>query len=166
MQPTAQALTGVISAEIAAALIRPAGEREDRLEALMLEQPQAHCPVAHYFGPGVCVREVSMVAGTMAIGHHQKFEHLNILLKGAVEMLEDDGSTKILRAPLIFVGKPGRKIGLVVEDMVWLNVYATDERDVQAIEERFVDKSPQWQEHDAKRRAALLARAADQGDAQ
>jgi hypothetical protein len=161
MQPPATSSPALQPAEIGSALMLPAGERETRIEALLLGQPQAHCPLMHYFGPGVYVREVSMQAGTMAIGHRQRFEHLNILLKGAVEMVNEDGSTQVLRAPLIFTGKPGRKIGLVLEDMVWLNVYAAEERDVEALEARFVDKSEQWLEMDALRRAALEARIAE-----
>lgn len=111
------------------------------LEVLSLQQEQVECPVRHYFAPGVCIREVSMPAGTFAIGHHQKYEHSNILLQGAVHLRNEDGTWTELRAPFFFVGKPGRKMGFITEDMVWLNVYATEEQDVQKIEEHFIDKS-------------------------
>lgn len=120
--------------------------RLERAERAMLAMPQADCPVAHHFGPGVYVRELSMKAGTWAIGHRQKFEHLNILLQGAVRMVNEDGSTTDLHAPMIFTGQPGRKVGYVLKDMVWLNVYAADERDVEALEARFVEKSEAWLE--------------------
>ena len=33
------------------------------LEKEMLEMPQADCPVAHHFGPGIYIREVTLPAG-------------------------------------------------------------------------------------------------------
>lgn len=122
-----------------------------RAEVAMLSVSQAPCPVNHYFGPGVYIREVFMPAGIFAIGHRQSKEHMNILLKGRVVMLNEDGSTTELAAPLMFVGKPGRKMGYVLEDVVWQNVYPTEERDVQVLEDMFLDKSPAWQELNARR---------------
>ncbi len=117
----------------------------DQAEAEMLNQPQVECPVVHHFGPGIYMREVSIPAGTMAVGHAQRLEHLNILLKGRVAIVGDDGKVRELAAPLTFTGKPGRKVGFVLEDMVWLNVYATNERDIDKLEAAYLDKSPIWQ---------------------
>lgn len=112
----------------------------DRVIDELLEQPQADCPVVHYFSPGICVREVSMPAGVLAVGHYQKYPHLNIMLKGRVRMLDDDGGVVELCAPLMYVGQPGRKVGVILEDMVWQNIYATDLTDPDAVEEYFIDK--------------------------
>lgn len=120
-------------------------EAVEQLEAAMLELPQAECPVVHHFGPGIYIREVTLPAGILAIGHAQRFEHLNIMLKGAVVMVDDQGQLKTLRAPLIFTGKPGRKLGYVLEETVWQNVYATEERDVDVLEATYLDKSATWQ---------------------
>ena len=112
----------------------------DDVQQFMLTQEQAECPVVHYFAPGICVREVTMKAGTMAIGQYQKFEHLNVFLKGKVRMLQDDGTFEDVSAPLIYVGKPGKKVGYIIEDMVWQNIYATDLTDIDEIEAYFLDK--------------------------
>ena len=85
-------------------------QKLDQVEAAMLQMPQAECPVVHHFGPGVYMREVTLKAGTLAIGHAQKKEHLNIVLTGAVSIV-DNGQIKTVKAPLIYVGKPGRKVG-------------------------------------------------------
>ena len=122
---------------------RPRRTVED-LERVMLGMEQAECPVIHHFAPGVYVREVRMKAGTFAIGHHQNFEHLNVFIAGKVLMYLEDGSTRILEAPMTFVGKPGRKVGLILEDVIWQNVYATDERDVEKLEAQFITKSATW----------------------
>jgi hypothetical protein len=117
----------------------------EKLEGAMLALPQADCPVAHIFGPGVYIRQVSMKAGTFAIGHRQKHEHLNVILSGAVAVVTDEG-VREMRAPLVYVGKPGRKVGYVLEDCVWLNVYATNETDVETLERTFIEKDATFRE--------------------
>lgn len=134
-------------------------------EGAALQAEQVECPVIHRFGPGVCVREVFMPADTFAIGHHQRFEQLNIFLKGRVTVINDDGSTRELVAPMCFTGPPGRKVGYVHEDVVWLNVYATNLTDVAAIEDTFLDKSAAWNaHHDLQHTMATLARQEDRTD--
>lgn len=117
------------------------------LESHMLELPQVECPVAHHFGPGTYIREVTLPAGAIAVGHAQRFEQLNIMLTGKVAILDDQGQVKLLEAPMIFVGPPGRKVGYVIETCTWLNVYSTDERDIDKLEATFLDKSETWQKH-------------------
>lgn len=128
----------------------------------MLAYPQAECPVIHRFGPGIYIRELSMPSGTFAIGHHQKFEHMNVMLKGRVTMLNDDGTTTELVAPMVYVGKPGRKIGYVLEDVVWQNIYATTETNVEILEEMFLDKT-MIQQCDRKK-IAFVAHQQDRDD--
>ena len=140
-------------------------DKLEELESHMLELPQAECPVVHHFGPGIYIREVTLPANTIAIGHAQRFDHLNIMLTGSVAMVDDDGQTKILKAPLIFVGKPGRKVGYVLETCIWQNVYATDERDIEVLEATYLDKSPTWQAHHAAQQLRLISEhAADRED--
>lgn len=134
----------------------------DSVEEALLSTPQVDCPVVHHFGPGIYIREVNLPAGALCVGHAQKHEHMNLMLKGAVAMLTDDGNVSVLRAPLMFVGKPGRKIGLILEDVVWQNIYATEERDVDTLERTLLDKSPAWEDH--SRAALKLAAAMHQED--
>lgn len=106
----------------------------------MQKMPQADCPVAHRFGDGIYIREVTMPAGTLAIGHIQKFKQNNFLLRGKVAMIEDEG-LNIIEGPMFFVGEPGRKIGFVIEDVTWQNIWATDETDIEKLEAMFMEKS-------------------------
>jgi hypothetical protein len=136
----------------------------EQMEAEMLQMPQAECPVVHHFGPGIYMREVTLKAGTLAIGHAQKLEHLNIVLTGSVAII-DGHQVKTIKAPLIYVGKPGRKVGYVLEDTVWLNVYSTNETDIEKLEEMFLDKSETFQLHQqAKLGIDYDLRAADRED--
>lgn len=115
----------------------------EQIEAHMLNMEQVDCPVAHHFGPGIYIREVTLPGGIFAIGHAQKKDHLNIMITGKVAVVEGD-QVKLLEAPLIFTGTPGRKVGYVLETCVWQNVYATDETDVEKLEAEFLDKSDTW----------------------
>lgn len=136
-----------------------------RAEQAMMVHEQADCPVTHYFGPGIYVRELRMKAGIIAIGHRQKQQHLNVLLKGRVLMLQNDGSSVEVAAPLTFVGEPGRKMGYVLEDIVWQNIYATDIQDIPTLEDMFLDKSIEWEEAELLRaRAAHAVAQPDRDD--
>lgn len=116
------------------------------LEWKMLELPQADCPVRHIFGPGIYIREVHLKAGTFAIGHYQKHKHMNVMLSGRVLMLQEDGEFVEIVAPITYVGDPGRKVGYIVEDVVWQNIYATEETDIDTLESMFLDKSQAYEQ--------------------
>lgn len=120
----------------------------DDITRTVLKMPQADCPVAHYFGPGTYIRQVTFPAGIFAIGHKQRFEQMNIFLSGRVAMIQPDGSTKEIVAPQIFMGPPGQKLGIILETVTWLNVYPNpdDERDIDILENRFLDKNGPWTE--------------------
>ena len=119
----------------------------ETLEQGFLQQEQQDCPVVHRFGPGIYIREVTIPGGTLSIGHYQKTTHLNIMLKGRVIMVNENGEKTELVAPQTFVSGPGRKVGLIIETMVWQNVYATTETDVEKLEELFLEKSQVWKDY-------------------
>ena len=131
----------------------------EQLESHMLELPQVECPVAHHFGPGVYIREVTLPVGALAVGHAQRYEHLNIMLSGSVAVLDDGEQVNILKAPMIFVGKPGRKVGVVLETCVWQNVYPNpdNERDIDALESKWLEKSETWHARAAVNHLNLIA---------
>jgi hypothetical protein len=130
-------------------------QKVQTLEAAFLEQPQVDCPVVHRFGPNIYIREVTIPAGTLSIGHYQTTTHLNVMLKGRVIMVSEDGSKTELVAPQTFVTGPGRKIGYILEDMVWQNIYATNETDVEKLETTLLNKSQTWQEHQKNQQLLL-----------
>ncbi len=147
MQLLPEATNGIpgLLASLAAKPMLPA---IPEMEKMMLALPQAEAPVVHLFSPGLCVRQVTLPAGNVAIGHLQKYEHLNIMLEGCVTM--DDGQT--LTAPLVFVGKPGRKRGYVHEKVTWLNVYPTDLTTGDEVEAYFIEKSEAFSNHERSTR--------------
>ena len=137
-------------------------EKITQLEVETIALPQVDCPVIHRFGPGIYIREVTLPAGALVIGHKHRFEHTNIMLKGKMTLLDEDGTTRRLEAPFIYVGNPGRKIAYIFEEVVWQNIYATDETDVEKLEEMFLDKNELWIAHKGK--SDSIARLLHEGD--
>lgn len=135
-----------------------------KLEKHMLTREQVSCPVTHQFSPGLYIRKVEIPAGTFAVGHHQNFEHMNLFLKGSVTILKDDGTTERITAPMMFTGKPGRKIGFIHDDMVWLNIYPTNETDVEKLEATFLTKSEAFESEVTEKKLKLLTCGLDHED--
>lgn len=122
----------------------------DQIEAMMLDAPQIDISVSHHFGPGIYIRSGFMPAGVYAIGHSHKKPHMNMLAKGKLAVASD-GDARVIEAPYLFASEGGRKLVYVIEDAVLMNIYATEETDIDVIEETFVDKSDAW--HDAQQKA-------------
>lgn len=118
----------------------------DKVEDLLLSQPQCDCPLRHIFGPGLYIREVTLPKNAWALGAWQNYAQMNIMIAGQVQMFNDDGTTAILTAPMTFVGPPGRKLGFVIEECVWQNVYATNETDIEKLELFYLTKSESSEE--------------------
>jgi hypothetical protein len=119
-----------------------------QLEREMLQMPQAECQVWHRFGPGVYIREMLIPAGTLILGHSHRNDHINVMLSGTFALVGEDGDVNVLRAPMFFVGSAGRKMGYAIEDTVWQNIYATEERDLDKLEDMFIEKSEVFLEHE------------------
>jgi hypothetical protein len=115
----------------------------DAIEELMLSEEQVDCPVQHYFGPGIYIREVFFPAGIYVMGHAHKKPTMNILLKGKMAVMVN-GEARVIEGPYIFNSEPGRKLAYVIEDCVFQNLHATEETDLEKIEEIFIDKSDAW----------------------
>ena len=95
---------------------------------------QSEAPVIHHLSPGIYTREMHIKKGTMILGHKHRFKHQIILLKGAMNIIHENGTYSELRAPIFFIAEPGQKLGYAVEDTVWLNIHNTDLTDIAEIE--------------------------------
>jgi quercetin dioxygenase-like cupin family protein len=135
---------------LSVALVKPTAiakhEGIEQVEADLLNMPQVEPNIIHRFGPGIYIREMSVPAGTMFIGHAHKYPHTNILLAGSV-VVQINGDMQTIHAPSIFVAAPGRKLAYVIADCVWQNIYATEETDIEKLEVMLVDKSETFTAH-------------------
>jgi hypothetical protein len=137
-------------AEIEAQVAKPASpEQIQRLEARLLNLPQADVPLVERFAPGVYLREVFMAKDTFVIGHEHRTEHFNVVLTGRASVLMNGEVSEIV-APCTFVSKPGvRKVLYIHEDMRWQTIHPTEETDPLLLEDTLIVKSPAYLEHQA-----------------
>jgi hypothetical protein len=128
-------------------MFRAASEGDlEMAEGLALSLPQVDLAVVHHFGPGFCIREMSIPAGHYVVGHAHKQPLANMLVKG--EMLVcSEGRWSRLTAPFFFVGTPGRKMGIALSHSIWQNILVTDETDPAKIEQLFTSHSEAWEAH-------------------
>ena len=92
----------------------------------------------HYFSPGICAREITIPAGATVVGKIHKYAQLNILSKGDISVLTEDGIRRV-QAPFTVVSPPGTKrIAYAHTECVWTTILATEETDVDKIEAYFV----------------------------
>jgi hypothetical protein len=104
---------------------------------------QVDCPVKHDFAPGVYVRTMSMIIPEgeeelMVIGKTHKTEHFNFVKSGHCLVMMD-GLIYDIRGPDMFVSKAGvKKLIMVLEDVEWATVHATEETDLDKLEAEHV----------------------------
>lgn len=92
-------------------------------------------PVVHHFAPSIYMRQMDAKAGTLVISKMHSTEHFNILLKGAVSLITEDG-IKTVYAGQVMLSQPGTKrIGYFHEDSSWLTIHPTDETDTDILED-------------------------------
>ena len=109
----------------------------------MKKQPQVEMRLEHYFAPGIYARELHIPAGVMLTGKIHKYPQLNILSKGRIKVLTDNGVVDV-EAPFTVVSPAGTKrIALAVTDCVWTTILQTDETDPAIIEKKFTASSEQ-----------------------
>ena len=115
-----------------------------KIEAILPELkklPQVNCSEKHYFGPSLYIKEVTMPAGAIIVGKPHKVEHMCVMLQFKMVLVAEDGSKKEVCAPMTFIGTPGRKVAYILETTVFQNIYATEETDVEKLENMFVENS-------------------------
>jgi hypothetical protein len=111
----------------------------ERLEGMMKGfDEQVEIKPVHHFAKGLYAREIFIPKGTLLTGKIHKDEHLNIVCKGEISVLTEQGPQRI-KAPCTIISKPGTKrVGYAHEDTVWITVHATQETEVEKIDESLV----------------------------
>ena len=106
-------------------------------EGYLKTLPQEELPLIHHFSKGVYARELHIPKGCMLTGKIHKFENLNILSKGDISILSQDGVMRV-KAPFTVVSSPGvKRLAYAHEDCVWTTILGTDSKDHLQISEEF-----------------------------
>jgi hypothetical protein len=117
----------------------------NKVDALVREMsalPQVDCPVQHFFGPSIYIREVVMPVGTVVVGKYHKEDHLCNMVEGRMIVVGEDGEQREVAAPAVFMAKKGRKTAYILETVRFQNIFSTDETDVEKLEHMLVEDSP------------------------
>ena len=109
------------------------------LEEAMREEPdQIHIEPVHYFAPGLYAREITIPKGAVLTGKIHLFGHINIISKGDISVLTEQG-VKRIKAPATIVSEPGiKRVGFAHEETVWTTVHACTELDADSAEKALV----------------------------
>lgn len=104
---------------------------EDGLKLL----PQVDIPVKHFFSNGVYAREINVPRGSLIIGKLHRFSQINIISKGDMSVLTEDGWIRI-QAPHTFVSPAGvKRAGFTHNDCTWTTFCGTEETDTDKIDD-------------------------------
>lgn len=120
----------------------------NKLEVALLKEKQADVDTLHHFFPGIYIREMSIKAGIIVMGHEHRTEHLSQCVEGKVELLQSTGNI-IIEAPWQGLCQPGRKCAIVHEDVSWFNVFPNIEnsQDVEYLENKFFNLSEEFKSY-------------------
>lgn len=115
-------------------------EKIDILERAMINHRQVELPIVHYFANGLYAREMHVPKDVLIVGMIHTTETINILSKGKMVIWNEDGTKSIVEAPFTHSAKPGiKRVGYVLEDVVWVTIHKTDLTDLREIEkEQFI----------------------------
>lgn len=110
----------------------------ERLQAAMLELPQAELPTKHYFADGMYARELFRPAGTTIVGKVHIREHFYIVLCGEVTVVGETAERVV--GPKVLISKPGTKRAVYAHtDAICMTVHRTPFTDLEDIERDLVE---------------------------
>jgi hypothetical protein len=115
-------------------------QRMESLEAAIRNELEAvQLEVRHHFAYGTYTRELFIPKGTILTGHIHRHSCVNIISKGKIRAISDEGEYDI-EAPHTFISGPFvKKAGYALEDTVWINVHPWfGEPDLELIEKEMI----------------------------
>lgn len=121
----------------------PLRSQIEELERQMFAMTEHHVEIKprHYFSNGLYAREIFIPAGTLLTGKIHRTEHINVISQGDISVLTENGIER-LQAPCTLISKPGTKrVGFAHADTVWTTFHATNETDLEKLEEQLIAPS-------------------------
>jgi hypothetical protein len=95
---------------------------------------QADFPVEHVLVDGMYMRKLFIAKGRLLVGKIHLKECINFVEKGDISVMTETGSARV-KAGFNLVSPAGiQKVGYAHEDTIFINVFRTDETDIDKIE--------------------------------
>jgi hypothetical protein len=113
---------------------------KDQLLALP-ETEKREMHVEHVFVDGMYARKLHIRAGTLLVGKVHRKACLNFVERGDIAVLTEHGSTRVKAGAMAASPAGTIKVGYAYEDTVFVNVFRTDETDVERIENEIACES-------------------------
>lgn len=108
---------------------------------LLASAVHAEMPVEHTLIDGVYTRKLFIPRGTLLVGKIHRLECVNIVAKGDISVLTETGCGRFQAGHIATSGPGIQKLGYAHEDTVFINVFRTDETDIQRIENEIACES-------------------------
>jgi len=96
--------------------------------------------VKHNFSDGLYAKEMSLPKGYIAYSHSHVYSHLSILAKGRVIVKTDDYNKEYYAPACINIEANTNHQIEALEDVVWFCIHATEETDINKIDEVLIGK--------------------------
>lgn len=110
--------------------------------ALRALPEQTEMRVEHEFVDGMYIRRLHIPKGTLLVGKIHKQACVNVVEKGDIAILTETGAKRV-KAGFVVASPAGiQKLGYANEDTVFINVFRTDETDIEKIEEVIATEDP------------------------
>ena len=107
-------------------------------EMLKMESALDKFPLTHHFAPHIYGREMFLPADHVIVGKIHKHAHLNIIIKGRVQVSTEDGIAEYVGGD-VFTSYAGTKRAVhVIEDTVWITVHHTSKTNLEEIENELI----------------------------
>ncbi len=111
----------------------------------------------HHFAPGIYAKEMIVPADVYITGMVHKTEHISIFLEGRMIVTEGEGNSREISAPIVELGRPGiKRVGYTVEPVRWITIHATNETDIETLDQMLLTNDPQEAQATVDREDYLL----------
>lgn len=118
----------------------PTKEQIERLQAEMVQMPQAEGLVTeHYFSGGMYCRKLFRPAGTVIVGKTHKFDHLFICVSGEIIAWSENGMRTLKPGDVIESKAGTKRVTLATMDSIGMTVHKTEKTDLDEIEAEIIE---------------------------
>lgn len=113
-------------------------------------------PVDQIAHDGMVCRAMTIPKGMLLVGKIHKLDCINIVAKGAINLMTEHGSGRMVAGEQAVSPAGTQKIGFATEDTIFINIFRCDEVSLEGIEEAIA-----WPSFDAFDAAQLLINEGD-----
>jgi hypothetical protein len=104
------------------------------LEKEILRHPQQGCPMRHWLQDGYYYRAIFIAKGMLITGARHRLEH-ECLCLGDLLVSTDVGMKRLRGYTRLWAEAGKKRIGLALEDTIWLTIHWTNRESLDEIEE-------------------------------